>query len=281
MEDEKRKEGEDAGQVHPAGEDWTPDSSIFIQMAESLRLQGRSEEAIETLRKGLEKMPDSLPGRLLLGRCLLEKGLFAEARKELETVARGVEECLPVYKMLSQVYLEEKDVDKALEVLRKTLYFQTAEETAGKKVTPLEMGLLHRGPHPPFVTPPSLVTPPAPQASPAPRAPAGPGAVSTGSGRRKGGQGGHTDRHPGGNLYPARAFGSGPFRVPGNPGKRPGEFGGQGKVRSPEDTRREGERSQGTQKSSGPAGKLAGRGLFSGQARPFMSICADGRSLSP
>jgi predicted Zn-dependent protease len=171
MEDEKRKEGEDAGQVHPAGEDWTPDSSIFIQMAESLRLQGRSEEAIETLRKGLEKMPDSLPGRLLLGRCLLEKGLFAEARKELETVARGVEECLPVYKMLSQVYLEEKDVDKALEVLRKTLYFQTAEETAGKKVTPLEMGLLHRGPHPPFVTPPSLVTPPAPQASPAPPEP--------------------------------------------------------------------------------------------------------------
>ncbi len=175
MEDEKRKEGEDAGQVHPAGEDWTPDSSIFIQMAESLRLQGRSEEAIETLRKGLEKMPDSLPGRLLLGRCLLEKGLFAEARKELETVARGVEECLPVYKMLSQVYLEEKDVDKALEVLRKTLYFQTAEETAGKKVTPLEMGLLHRGPHPPFVTPPSLVTPPAPQASPAPPSPRRPG----------------------------------------------------------------------------------------------------------
>ncbi len=167
MEDEKRKDGEDAGPVPPAGEERTSDSSIFIQMAESLRLQGRSEEAIGTLRKGLEKMPDSLPGRLLLGRCLLEKGLIAEARKELETVARGVEECLPVYKMLSQVYLEERDVDKALEVLRKTLYFQTAEETAGRKVTPLEMGLLHRGAHPPFVTPPSLIAQPAPKPSPA------------------------------------------------------------------------------------------------------------------
>jgi predicted Zn-dependent protease len=166
MEDEKRKGGEEAARVQPAGEDWVPDSSIFIQMAESLRLQGRAEEAIEILRKGLEKMPDALPGRLLLGRCYLEKGMISEARKELEIVARGVEECLPVYKMLSQVYLEEKDVDKALEVLRKTLYFQTAEEAVAKKVTPLEMGLLHSS-HPPFVTPPSPVSRPAPPPPPA------------------------------------------------------------------------------------------------------------------
>ena len=169
MEEENRKGGEEAGQIRQAGEEWVPDSSIFTQMAESLRLQGRTEEAIETLRKGLEKMPDSLPGRLLLGRCYLEKGMIPEAKVELEIVARGVEECLSVYKMLSQVYLEEKDVDKALEVLRKTLYFQTAEEAVARKVTPLEMGLLHRSPHPPFVTPPILAGHPA---SPPPPAPA-------------------------------------------------------------------------------------------------------------
>jgi predicted Zn-dependent protease len=135
------------------------DSGFFIQEAESLRLQARYDEAIQTCKDGLKKMPDAIPGRLLLGRCYLETGRIAEARKELERVARVVEECLPVYKLLSQVYLEEKDVEKALEVLRKTLYFPGAEEGPPKKVTPLEMDLLHRGTRPPFVTPPPFQKP--------------------------------------------------------------------------------------------------------------------------
>jgi len=138
------------------------DSSFFIQEAESLRLQGKHDEAIRTCKEGLKKMPDALPGRLLLGRCYLETGRIVEARKELERVALVVEECLPVYKLLSQVYLEEKDVDKALEVLRKTLYFPRAEETPSNKVTPLEMDLLHRGTRPPFATPPPFQKPPPP-----------------------------------------------------------------------------------------------------------------------
>jgi len=142
------------------------DSNFFIQEAESLRLQGRHAEAIQACKDGLKKMPDALRGRLLLGRCYLETGRIVEARKELERVALVVEECLPVYKLLSQVYLEEKDVDKALEVLRKTLYFPRPEEALPKKVTPLEMDLLHRGTRPPFVTPP-------PFQKPSPPSPAG------------------------------------------------------------------------------------------------------------
>jgi len=143
------------------GEIRLPDieSSFFIQEAESLRLQGKHAEAIQACKDGLKKMPDAVRGRLLLGRCFLETGRIVEARKELEKVAQVVEECLPVYKLLSQVYLEEKDVDKALEVLRKTLYFPKAEEGAPIKVTPLEMDLLHRGTRPPFVTPPPFQKP--------------------------------------------------------------------------------------------------------------------------
>ena len=161
MENEKQQGSEKA----KVAEDSIFESGIFVQMAESLRLQGRYEEAIETLKNGLGKRPDSLPARLLLGRCYLEKSMFAEAKEELEIVARGIEDCLPVYKMLSQVYLQEKDVDRALEVLRKTLYFQTAEEGLSKKVSPLEMGLL-RGSHPPFSTPHFETPPPAPAAPP-------------------------------------------------------------------------------------------------------------------
>ena len=142
------------------------DSTLFVRSAEMLRLQGKYDEAIQACKEGLEKMPDALPGRLLLGRCYLEKGMIAEARGELEIVAQVVEECLPAYKLLSQVYLEEKNVDKALEVLRKTLYFPAAEEARSRKITPLEMELLHRDSRPPFVTPPLFLKSESPAQTP-------------------------------------------------------------------------------------------------------------------
>lgn len=133
------------------------ESSLFIQEAESLRLQKKYDQAIQTCQEGLKKTPEALSGKLILGRCYLESGRILEARKELEMVAQIVEECLSVYKILAQVYLEEKNVDKALEALRKTLLFPGAEEGPAKKVTPLEMALLHRGgSRPPFAAPPAF-----------------------------------------------------------------------------------------------------------------------------
>jgi predicted Zn-dependent protease len=143
------------------------DSSLFVQEAESLRLQKKYDQAIQTCQEGLKKTPEALFGRLILGRCYLESGRIPEARKELERVAQIVEECLSVYKILAQAYLEEKNVDKALEALRKTLLFPGAEEGAAKKATPLEMGLLHRGSHPPFATPPAFQIEPPKAVAPA------------------------------------------------------------------------------------------------------------------
>jgi predicted Zn-dependent protease len=122
-----------------------PAERLFVVLGESLRVQNRLDEAIEALKQGMEKTPEYLPGRLLLGRCYLEKGLHGEAKIELEKVARMIEECLPVYKLLSKVYVyERKDVDKALEAVRRALYF-TSQEVAKKKITPMEMGLAPPG----------------------------------------------------------------------------------------------------------------------------------------
>ncbi len=146
-------EEEKTGQIEVPGSD----SSLFIQEAESLRLQKKYDQAIQACQEGLKKTPEALSGRLILGRCYLESGRIPEARKELEKVAQTVEECLSVYKILAQVYLEEKNVDKALEALRKTLLLPGTEEGPSKKVTPLEMALLHRGGfRPPFATPPAF-----------------------------------------------------------------------------------------------------------------------------
>jgi tetratricopeptide (TPR) repeat protein len=113
---------------------------VFVQLAEAYRSQGRYGEAIATCQKGLEKMPDSLRGRLLLGRCYLEKDMVPQAKEELEKVAREMEECFPVYNLLSLVYLHEKNPEKALEVLKKSLSLPTTEGRPKKPVSPPQMG---------------------------------------------------------------------------------------------------------------------------------------------
>jgi tetratricopeptide (TPR) repeat protein len=129
-------------------------SNAFIRVAEAYRLQGRYEEAIETCQKGLAKTPDSLPGRLLLGKCYLERSMIAEAREELEKVAAGIEECFSVYKLLSQVYLHEQNMDKALETLKKSLFLPSLEGTSKKEAAPPEMSSFQQGMNLPLATPP-------------------------------------------------------------------------------------------------------------------------------
>jgi tetratricopeptide (TPR) repeat protein len=151
-EDEQEKKEKEMG-AHEVALAAGLKSSVFIQLAEAYRSQGRYEEAILTCQKGLEKMPDSLPGRLLLGRSYLEKGMIPQAKEELEKVAREIEACFAVYQLLSLVYLQEKNVEKSLEVLKKSLYLPSPEEKPKKGVPPREMDLLHRAPSPPAVTP--------------------------------------------------------------------------------------------------------------------------------
>jgi tetratricopeptide (TPR) repeat protein len=119
----------------------TPAERLFAVRAEALRVQNRLAEAVEVLKEGLEKNPDYLPARLLLGRCYWEREMPAEAKIELEKVSAVIEECLPVYKFLSKVYVHERrDVDKALEAVRRALYF-TSQEVSKKKATAAEMDL--------------------------------------------------------------------------------------------------------------------------------------------
>jgi tetratricopeptide (TPR) repeat protein len=114
---------------------------LFVARAEALRVQNRLAEAVDVLKQGLEENPDCLPARLLLGRCYWEREMPQEAKIELEKVSAVIEECLPVYKFLSKVYVRErKDVDKALEAVRRALYF-TSQEVSKKKATAADLDL--------------------------------------------------------------------------------------------------------------------------------------------
>jgi len=144
----------EAGSNEPTA---TPGLAEFMEAAEKYLEQGQYDEAIARSREYLDQHPDALAPRLFLGRCFVEKEMNSEAKAELEKVVERIEECLSVYRLLSQVYLKEKNVDKALEALRKALFFSSAEEPSSKRITPLEMGILKKSPHPPFVTPPIQV----------------------------------------------------------------------------------------------------------------------------
>jgi tetratricopeptide (TPR) repeat protein len=160
------------------GEERAPAEGSFAARAEALRAQGRHDEAMALLQEGLEKRPDCLPARLLLGRCYWEKEMPGEAKIELEKVSAVIEECLPVYKYLSKVYVHErKDVDKALEAVRRALYF-TAREASRKQPAPSapsEMDLDASG----LRRPSPLPAPPAGEGAPEANANAGRSGIQT------------------------------------------------------------------------------------------------------
>lgn len=123
--------------------------SDFIHQAEAYRLRGQHEEAIEVCLKGLEKRPDFLPGRLILGKCYFEAGKNEEGKVELERVVAEMEKCLPAYSLLGRAYLKEGSLDKALEVLRRALHFFPRDEGLRKEVAALEMSRIRREGLPP------------------------------------------------------------------------------------------------------------------------------------
>jgi tetratricopeptide (TPR) repeat protein len=71
-----------------------PWSIAFAQLGEEYRRAGRSQEAIEICRTGLEHHPGYLSARVTLGRALLDTGALEQAEHELKEVLRVAPENL-------------------------------------------------------------------------------------------------------------------------------------------------------------------------------------------
>ncbi|MBI5287029.1 MAG: tetratricopeptide repeat protein [Deltaproteobacteria bacterium] len=81
-----------------------PSSTVFASLAEALRRLGLVDEAIRVSLEGLNKHQDHVSGRVALGRAYYDKGMFVEARAELEKVIRVAPDNLLARRLLEDIY---------------------------------------------------------------------------------------------------------------------------------------------------------------------------------
>lgn len=115
-----------------------PNSMVFAPLADSYRRSGLIEEAIDIVKKGLEKHPDYASAYIVLGRCYQDQKMYELARAEFEKalevapenfvaaklyanmlVSLGQkEEAIKRYKQLLETDPGNAEVKKSLEELR-------------------------------------------------------------------------------------------------------------------------------------------------------------------
>lgn len=94
-----------------------PDSRIYLQLAEEYRKLDRHPEAIEVLKRGLQKRPHDLSGQVALGRCHLEMEELEAAAAVLEGVVSRDPTHIVGNKLLLETYLASGNAAKAGERL--------------------------------------------------------------------------------------------------------------------------------------------------------------------
>jgi tetratricopeptide (TPR) repeat protein len=80
-----------------------PREASFVRLAEAYRKEGLLRDAVRICRDGLARFPASWPGRIVLGRILLEQGAVEEAYDELERVRREARGKLEILAALEDV----------------------------------------------------------------------------------------------------------------------------------------------------------------------------------
>lgn len=94
-----------------------PSSRIFLQLAEEYRHQGRMQEALAVLDRGLQEHPGYLSALVAKGRCHLELGEADASRLVLERVVKQDATQMVANKLLVRAYLETGDPARARERL--------------------------------------------------------------------------------------------------------------------------------------------------------------------
>ncbi len=105
-----------------------PDSKLFLPLAEEYRKAGMYEEAIEVLKKGLERQPGYTSAKVALGKIYFEQGRVEDAQSVFEEVALTVPDNLFAKKKLVEIYKQKGEIDRAKDYCKKVLELNPMDE---------------------------------------------------------------------------------------------------------------------------------------------------------
>lgn len=100
-----------------------PRSNSFVLLAEILIKRKKIEKAIRVLNSGLKYNPSNTTAMFLLGKIYYENWMIDQAKKQFERVLSVSPDNLASVNYLVQIYRSEDDLEKALEISRKALFY--------------------------------------------------------------------------------------------------------------------------------------------------------------
>ncbi|MBI4725723.1 tetratricopeptide repeat protein [candidate division TA06 bacterium] len=117
-----------------------PKSRVFAQLADAYRKAGMTDEAIEIAKKGMEHHPAYATAHLILGRCYLEKQMYALAREEFEATIKNDPQNLVGYKLLAGTYEKQNMFAEAVKFYQMVLDLEPSDTDLAEKVASLKAG---------------------------------------------------------------------------------------------------------------------------------------------
>jgi len=115
-----------------------PNSSLFVPLAEEYKKRGELDEAIDVLRKGIERQPSYTSARVALAKVFIAKGMKAEAVEELEKVVAVSPDNYFAHKKLAEIYCQMGQKDMAVDRYNAVLGLNPDDEEAVEALKRME-----------------------------------------------------------------------------------------------------------------------------------------------
>lgn len=101
-----------------------PTSTVFVELARAYLERGDNDRAVTVCEQGVTHHPNSVVGRVLWGKALINKGKAAEAMKQFDLAVNIDRENPHAYNLISEALLRKGLFRSALPILRKAAALQ-------------------------------------------------------------------------------------------------------------------------------------------------------------
>ncbi len=115
-----------------------PDGRFFVPLANAYRRSGNGAAAERLLRAGVERHPGYLSARIVLGRCLADRGAITEAEDEFRYVVSEDPHNVVALRTLAELARQEGHIDDALGWYHELLAVDPQNEEARRALDELQ-----------------------------------------------------------------------------------------------------------------------------------------------